>query len=388
MTNGIPTRKILALLAMLSVLLQTVGAAGTGAEPFANARLQLRTLPAPLKGGRFPMSYERVWPAAPGDAHVCLWADDKYAAVSITIDDNCQPDHDWWVEQSEEHGFRFTWFVITGSVGQPTKSFSGKWDDFRRLHELGHDIQSHCVSHHKDDDQRPDDEVRAEYRDSQAAIEENVPGARAVCMAYPWGKGKDDIASEYYIACRGVRGAPNIANQVNYMRTGSAAIQPDTVDMLLTGEHASTAWLSRPAHRRAWLTPVYHYVHNGHTPEEKEASAARAAAHLAHLASKADEIWVAPFSEVARYGMERDTARLAVTAHSPTEVRLSLSDDMADELFDVPLTIKVRLTGAWPAVAATQAGRPIEAMLVEHEGALFALVKAVPDRGEIAVAPG
>jgi hypothetical protein len=333
------------------------------------------------------MSYDRVWPAEPGGAHVCLWADDKYAAVSVTIDDNCQPDHGWWIEQGEMHGFRFTWFIITGNFGQPGKSFSGTWEDFRRLQELGHDVQSHCVSHHKDDDQRPDDEVRAEYRDSQAAIAHNVPDARPVCMAYPWGKGKDGIAADYYLACRGVQGTPNRANKINYMRTGTCNIQPETVDMLLTGEHASVNWLSRPEHRRAWLAPLYHYVHHGRTPEEKDASQAKVAAQLAHLASRKAEIWVGLFREVACYGMERDTARLQVTANTPSEISLSLSDDMDNALFDFPLTVKVRLPAGWQTVSATQSGEPIEATVVEHEGARFALVKVVPDRGEVVLVP-
>jgi hypothetical protein len=375
-------------IAVTAILLASlVNAQAPSPATDTSARKQLRMLPAPPAKGRFEMSYERVWPAAAGQAHVCLWADDKYAAVSITIDDNCQPDHDWWIEQGRKYGFHFTWFVITGNVEQPTKSFYGTWDDFRRLQELGHDVQSHCVSHHQDDDQRPDEEVRAEYRDSQRAIEENVPGSRPVCMSYPWGKGKETIAADYYIACRGVPGVPNLANKTNYMQTGTCNIEPDTVNMLLTGEHPSVQWLNRPVYRRSWLAPLYHYVHNGRTPEEKEASQARVAAQLAYLASKKDQIWVGLFREIACYGMERDTARLEVTKNADAEIRLALSDDMDDALFDYPLTVKVRLPEQWQTANATQVGEPVEVSLAEHDGARFALVKIVPDRGEVALTP-
>ena len=167
------------------------------------------------------------------------------------------------------------------------------------------------------------------------------------------------------------------------MRTGSCNIHPDTVDMLLTGEHASVKWLSRPTHRRAWLAPVYHYVRAGRTPEEKDATQARVAEQLAHLASKKDQIWVGLFRDVACYGMERDTARLDVTKNTADEIRFSLSDDMDDTLFAYPLTIKVRLPDAWTGVAATQGGTSVEARIVEHQGGRFALVKAMPDRGEV-----
>ncbi len=367
---------ILALLVLLSCT--------TKAAP--PARKQLQTLPAPPKAGRFEMSYERVWPGRPGEAHVCLWRDDKVAAVSITIDDNCQPDHAWWIEKGEKYGFRFTWFVVTGNIGQPTKGFSGKWEDFRKLRRLGHDVQSHTVSHHRDDANRPDEEVRYEYRASRQAIEANLPGARADCLAYPCGSGKDAIAAQYYVACRGVYGAPNRADRINYMRTGSCNIAPDTVDMLLTGKHASVHWMNRPTYRRAWLAPIYHYVRAGRTAEERDANQARVAQQLAHLASKKDEIWVGLFRDVACYGMERDTARLAVTKNEAGEIRLALSDDMDDTLFACPLTVKVRVPDGWTGVEAAQGKGSAEVRLVEHGGGRFALIKAVPDRGEIRVA--
>jgi Polysaccharide deacetylase len=384
-------------LAMAIAMLLSAHVAQAAAEPPApqtspkvakpNERLQLRTLPPPPKEGRFKMSYDRVWPEKPGQVHLCLWADDKYAAASITIDDNCQPDHAWWIEQGNKHGFRFTWFVVTGGIGQKTNSFAGKWNDFRKLRELGHDVQSHTVSHHSDDAKRPDEEVHTQYRDSKKAIEENVPGVQAVCMAYPYGSGKDAIAAEYFIACRGVVGGANGANRINYLRTKSLAIRPDSVDMLLTGKHASVKWLNRPTNRRAWLTPVYHYVRAGRTKEEKDATLARAAEDLAYLASKKDQIWVGLFRDVACYGMQRDTARLSVTKSTEQEIRLVLSDSMDETLFSYPLTVKVRLPDTWKQVAATQSGTAVEARLVEHKGGRFALVKAVPDKGEVSIVP-
>ena len=67
------------------------------------------------------------------------------------------------------------------------------------------------------------------------------------------------------------------------------------------------------------------------------------------------------------------------------EIRFTLSDDMDDTLFDFPLTVKVRLTDDWEAVSATQAGAPVEVSMSEHDGGHFALVQAVPDKGEVVV---
>jgi hypothetical protein len=45
------------------------------------------------------------------------------------------------------------------------------------------------------------------------------------------------------------------------------------------------------------------------------------------------------------------------------------------------------LPDEWPGVAATQGGALAEARLVEHEKGRFTLVKAIPDRGEVRLAP-
>lgn len=344
---------------------------------------QKLNLPAAPAEGRFTMSYDRVWPTSPGEPHICLWGDDRYAAVSITIDDNCAPDHDWWVQQGQMYGWRFTWFVVTGGVSGSNPGFNGTWEDFQALHDLGHDINSHTVHHNCNVDDEPDAYAHAEYADSQAAVRTNIPKATCWTMAYPCGAGPRDIAAEYFLASRGVYGAPNRANKINYQSVNTCNIRPDTVDMLLTGVHASTAWLSNPANRRAWLSPVYHYVRAGHTPEEKDANQAEVAAQLAHLHTRNDQIWVAPFSEVARYAQERDSATLTVTENTPQQIRFTLSDQMRDDVFDFPLTVKVRLPAGWSTASAVQAGQDVEVTTADHEGDLFALVKAVPDRGEV-----
>jgi hypothetical protein len=78
---------------------------------------------------------------------------------------------------------------------------------------------------------------------------------------------------------------------------------------------------------------------------------------------------------------------LTLTENTPDRVRFTLSDEMDDAIYDYPLTVKVRMYDHWQAAAATQGGAPLEVTTVENGGATFALVKAVPDRGEVVVIP-
>ena len=84
-----------------------------------------------------------------------------------------------------------------------------------------------------------------------------------------------------------------------------------------------------------------------------------------------------------QYGQERDTAHLEVKSAAADKIVLSLADEMDDTRFDFPLTVKVRVSPSWKAVRAEQGGRPVEAKLLEHDGATYALVQVVPDRGDI-----
>ena len=70
-----------------------------------------------------------------------------------------------------------------------------------------------------------------------------------------------------------------------------------------------------------------------------------------------------------------------------TKIVFTLTDQMNDELYDYPLTIKVRLPNTWKGAAATQNKVVIPVQVVNYEGAPYALVKAVPDRGQVTLMP-
>ena len=351
---------------------------------------QLRTLGKAEKP-RFAIP-EITWPAAPGEAEICLWKDDKYAAISLTIDDNCRPDHDWWLAQAEKHGFKLTWFVITDKVDGRNKGFDGTWADWQRLADAGHSIQSHTTNHRsapKEGPAIPDEEVHAMYRDSLAAINEHVTNNFACCIAYPSGEPHEEIAAQYAIACRGVYGVPNAAGNVNYLNVSKGDYAQGYINVLLGEEADEPKWLNmrdRPL-RRGWCATLHHFVHHGRTPEEVAESVAKSEAKLENLARYKDRIWIDTFPAVAKYGQERDTATLKTVSSDAKRIALSLADRMDDKLFDEPLTLKVRLPDAWKSVRAAQGGKPAAAAFVEHDGAPYALVDAVPDRGEIVLLP-
>jgi peptidoglycan/xylan/chitin deacetylase (PgdA/CDA1 family) len=344
----------------------------------------LRNLP-PAEQPRFEIK-DRDWPAKPGEASVCLWRDDKLAAVSITIDDNTVPDHAWWLEQSKKYGWKFTWFVITARVNSGN-AFFGVWEDFIKLHEAGHDVQSHTVTHFSDKVPGGDVPLDVNYGRAITDIEKNVPGAKVLTLAYPGGdRSKENdpaVAAKYYIAARGTTGHLNMANKVNYINTNSLSAGAP----LEVGHWAGLPNLikkadvaNRAAVWRGWCSIHYH----GMGGDGEKSIKPKTIEMLDYLKANEADLWVAPFTQVAQYGQQRDTADLK-SAVDGDAIKITLKDKMDDKLFDFPLTVKVRLDPSWEGVTAQQADKEAPATVIEHDGAKFALVQIVPDRGDAIV---
>jgi hypothetical protein len=320
-------------------------------------------------GVRFTVT-DRVWPSSVGAASVCLWADDKLAAVSIGVDDNTQPDHAWWVSMGKKYGFRFTWWVISGWVDDGGGSFFGSWADFRALFAEGHELGSHSVQHENIDagnDAYWDNEMRL----SNAAIEAGVPGCTVKTFAGPYGKVPSSATTaKYYISARGTGGNTNRANQINY---GETTVWDD----FSVACHLTPGVNSWPCSYRGWMVSFHHYLKGENNALENNL--------LKPVYDQRDNVWMGRYGDVAAYGQSRDTHTLTVTGVSNSLITFSLTDSMNDTRFNYPLTVKVRVNNSWNSCDAWQNGNPVEVTMVTNAGNQYALVKAVPDRGVVSL---
>jgi len=316
-----------------------------------------------------------VWPKEIGQADLCLWNDDKFVAFSVTIDDNTQPDHSWWLEMADKYDLKLTWMVVTGGISG-SNSYNGTWEGFQELVNAGHSVQSHTVSHGQ---VSTDEEYITDYSQSQIDINTNLSGQMALTMAYPDPSGvpiRPELAKDYYIGVRGVTGTPNKATSINYFDTNSTSsrINADYVDSVMYGT-SGTSWLGDSRYLRGWLCTHFHLVKDRASTE----------VDLQYIDTLKSQIWHAHFSEVIRFVQERDTAQLRVTSVEEEEIHFELTDWMDDSIYDYPLTVKFRIDNEWDkeGISAIQGGKALEAWTVENDGNLYALVKAVPDRGEV-----
>jgi hypothetical protein len=245
--------------------------------------------------------------------------------------------------------------------------------------EAGHAIESH-TSTHLHTEIPGWQSIEWEYTEAIKQIKAGVPEHQARFLAYPGGVNSKlndrNVAAKYYLAARGGRGVPNPANQIDYLGT-SAMSKPALDDPKVP--FADIRNLFNPTHRayRGWAILLYHGVNNK-ANEEK---------FFDFYKTNSAQLWGATFGDVALYGQERDTATLKVAENSGNRITFNLTDLMDDRYYTFPLTVKVRLPEAWKSTKATQAGKTIESRIIEHEGAKYALVKAVPDKGVVALVP-
>ncbi len=324
------------------------------------------------KNPRFKIT-DKVWPEKAGNASICLWDDDKLVALSVTVDDNSAPDVDWWLEKTKAYKFPVTWFVISGNV-TPQESYGGTWALWARVLKEGQNVESHSVTHFKDTGPGWKG-IDWEYAHSQDQLDANLPGHKVRFLAYPGGKGSDNndpaVAAKYYNAARGNVGTLNAANKISYMRTNSVS----SVNVgNLKAPWADPYKLFEPKnlYYRGWSIQLFHRV----------GDPAKVQPLFDFIDAKRDDLWLGQFGDVALYGQERDTATLKVEENTSDHIAFTLTDRMADDAFNTPLTVKVRLPDGWNTVTATQNSKAISASVVEHDGAKYALVKAVPDKGQ------
>lgn len=331
--------------------------------------LVLLLLAAGVFAARAEENDGRTWPAAPGAAEVCVWADDALAAVSLTIDDNCGPNHAWWLEMAKKYDVKLTWFVIVKKIDGPNKGFDGTWEDYRKILEAGHDVQSHSFSHSNKDPEKID----FEYAESQKVIEEKLPGHKVEVIAYPGGGKANDpkIAEKYYFAARGVVGTRNIPGKINYMNVGSQGGIP-LDDSRMSIVHTINP--QRPRDFHAWTVSLQHLVKDdGKAGWEKS---------LAYIKENRDKFWVETFRNCAKYGMEREKAKVE-SALNGDKITVKLTADITDKRLNYPLTVKVCLPDGWKDAEAVQGGQKLTARAVTHGGKTFALVGIVPNAGDV-----
>lgn len=336
----------------------------------------------PAVGSRFTVT-DKVWPVNIGEGDVCLWSDDKLAAFTVTIDDNNEQNIPFWKTMIAKYGFHFTWFVITEAASQYNVQDWTLYNDLAALGSQidGHDDRNWYKTPSGSNVNSTDAEYLARLQATVTKVNSEVTSGSNDCLtyAYPFGEGNVDEAKKVFIGIRGTQGILNQANTVNYLDVNSVSnghiyTNDTNRDKYILPLLDKTTTLYGTNYHRGWGSTHFHGVDAaGETTTDE---------FLQYLADK-PELWVAGFTEVAQYSQSFATHNLTIDQVQASEIKFTVTDDMLDSAFYFPLSVKIRIDNNWVNVSAVQNGAAVDAQIITNNGSKYALVKAVPDAGQV-----
>jgi hypothetical protein len=106
--------------------------------------------------------------------------------------------------------------------------------------------------------------------------------------------------------------------------------------------------------------------------------------YFKYIKSKENNIWVAPFGEVARYVRERMAAKVK-TSDDKNKITVDLTHSLDHQTYDLPLTLKTSVSPDWKNVVVKQNGKEQNVVSQKDADGSYVLYKAVPNEGMITI---
>lgn len=280
------------------------------------------------------------------EPRIARFAGDRTAAISYTFDDGTRDHYTVAAPMLNEVGFKGTFFVIPGRVSPDVADAEKRkndkrawgtitWDELRSMSAQGHEIASHTWSHPSLPKLTPA-EVDAELAKARDAITTHI-GRPPLTVTFPFNQSTSDIqaaALQHHVAYRssqlGVGGDKSTVESLN-------------------------AWADQQVRDNKWGVIMAHGISYGYAAFT-DPQIFRT--HLNYVKSRAADIWVDTFANVARYEKERDDANLAVSASSPGRLVFTLTGTLDPALYTVPLTVVLDIPAAKSA-RAVRAGHDL-----------------------------
>ena len=334
---------------------------------------QIRVLPSTTTP-RFT-NKNREWSSAYANVSICQWKDDKLATVSVTLDDNhYAPDNNFWMQKSTEYGWKWTWFLIPSRI-ESNPSYNGTWNQWSIVKANGHDLQSHSQNHCSSSMLS----TNMEYSLAKQNINQNITGAQVQTLAYPNGypgcSNDSIVAKNYYLSSRGVYGAIQNVTKINFHNVNSIGNFNNFFDA--ESHFASFTGALNPANTskfRTWYVALFHNL--------TDAIKTQTIAVFDYLKANEADIWVATYTDAAKYAQEFATASISNMYADNNTISFNLNDQMYDEWYDFPLSVKVNING-WNSLSVKQNNQDIPFKIVSYGTNKYAIIQAIPNKGII-----
>jgi hypothetical protein len=319
--------------------------------------------------------------AASPTVEVGTWGNFAKGAISHTFDDYPYTGTLQQVGSGQEafdaKKLHMTLFVITKSVTD--------WTKLNDAFKKGHEIASHTQTHGSN---------ASELGPSQQDIKKNVPGEMCVSLAYPNGT---TIAGalQTYIAARTIQGRTNAKTPGDFSQiaTQGVGMGSGNYETVVTNESTDMNKLAdEAASGNKWATAMHHGIGGSSDPKHSWAftDVGEMAKHLDYLDKNRSKIWCETFGNVARYIKEREAAKVTVKSSDAKSVTVTLTDNLADSIYNFPLSLRFECPTGWTESTAKQGTKVMPDTIITDatSSKKYVMFQAVPNKGDVIVSSG
>jgi peptidoglycan/xylan/chitin deacetylase (PgdA/CDA1 family) len=331
---------------------------------------------------------------------VMTWKNGAAAALSLTFDDGTEDHYRIAAPIMEKHGFRGTFFLTVGSIGSGVW-IHGTWKGFLDLYESGHELGSHTMTHpwltKITADKQQDELLRAKEE-----IETRT-GNPCLSFAYPYcdhNPAVEQFCRDLYASSRTGRFNPDnpvwnlptpddwslIVSYTPWFGTAPRTSPARDIPVLTQAKEAVNAAVEQ----NGWAVVMLHSVvpfkeivpggyMNDLTVSDDwfDSFCSRLAVETARGA-----LWVDTMGHVTRYIRERDSAELTGYTETVDGCRFTLTDNLDDAVYNLPLTVQVIIPGEFNAARLTDPRGEVIRLETGTDAGNTIRFSVVPDSGE------
>lgn len=223
------------------------------------------------------------------------------------------------------------------------------------------------------------------------------PKERVLCFvkpgfSYPDGKPQVSTAAyemigKNYICMRNTGGGIETVPAADKYNLKSLMVQAN--DSYSSSEnHTAAYWkdeVDKTIDKNGWLIFLFHGIVDDSNASGLSVAKSKASILFDYLGEKSatEDVWNAQLDEATLYTEEVKTASVVAKDYTQGEGRMELSvtDKLDDDIYDYPLTIKVKVPSDWDYVKTVQNGTSAIKRAVSDNGDKYVYADVVPDKG-------
>lgn len=305
---------------------------------------------------------------------VALWYGFKNAALSYTFDDNTSNQLPVALPLFDKYDYKVSFY--------PVINWSPDWNNLRSAVKNGHEVGSHSVTHDNLGQITHEKFLIEELRESQTKIKSEIPEEECYTIAYPYCSTPDiNILKQYYFAGRICNNQVESSSPLDYFNIGASIVGEDGS---LKDANDMNSKADEALDSTGWCVYLLHGIDGdgGYS----NMSSSEIEAHLEYVNGKDDEFWVGTFRNVAKYARERDSVSVSEEIVHDDSIRVFVTDNLADTIYNVPLTLRRLVPSGMDNPGIIINGRRGNSSIETIESQEYIVFDAIPDQ-EIYILP-